>query len=128
MERGSSNCRDIEGVVVLETVKINRKIIDRFVDSRELITETLEDQLIGKDVVWSKGRYQGRKCQITNVHWEAPGWFDNLPIDIMVIVRTYRIDSRIGYYGNEEFIDDGDHYHRQFRPLGFFSIGVDLGK
>lgn len=70
----------------------------------------------GKQLTWKLGKFKGRKCVIRGTTWESPHW-RGTAFEVFVLVATYRMDGRKGFKGCEEFVDDGDNFHRTYREI-----------
>jgi len=91
-------------------IEIPKHILGSYFLVKETINETV-DHLVkpGLKVKWKHGKYKGREAIVDKVIWEE-SWRTRDAIDILVLVKTIRIDEK-------GFIEDNDHVHRCYRDI-----------
>ena len=70
----------------------------------------------GKKLIWLSGKYAGRSCEVNAAFWYTA---KDKP-ELLVTVRTSRIDGKQGFDGEEAFIDSSDSFHRQYREVNHY--------
>jgi len=86
--------------------KIAQKLKNKLLAAKKEMDDFVEENFVGRIVVWDEGLYAGRQARIRVAKWDW-SWDDDEDICVDVLVETKRLDGK-GY------LDNNDNYHRRY--------------